>query len=121
MKNLIVLILFAVLVTQVDAQEKWDLERCVLFAIENSIEVTQAGYGLKTAQINTKQSEHQRYPSLSFGSNLNLNFGRTIDPTTDAFITSSFLSNGYSLNAGIMVFGGGRLNKAIERDRWSGP
>ena len=119
MKNLVNLVIFSICATITYSQDKWDLERCVLFAIENSIDVTQAGFGLKTAQINTKQSEHQRYPSLNFGSNLNLNFGRTIDPTTDAFITSSFLSNGYSLNAGITVFGGGRINNAIERDRWS--
>ncbi|MEE9374046.1 MAG: TolC family protein, partial [Saprospiraceae bacterium] len=42
-----------------------------------------------------------------------LNFGRTVDPTTNDFITTNFLSNGYQFNTGVVLYDGGRIANQI--------
>jgi len=99
------------------AQEAWDIERCINYAWQNSINIKQAGYGVEIEQVNTKFSEHQRYPNLSGNANLGINFGRSLDITTDAFTTQSVISSNYGLNAGVLLWNAGRVNKSIDQSK----
>ena len=45
---------------------------------------------------------------------MGLNFGRTVDPTTNDFITTNFLSNGFQFNTGVVLYDGGRINNGIK-------
>jgi outer membrane protein len=93
---------------------EWSLKRCLEFAIENSLSVEQAQLGIDNAEISSKLAKSQRYPSLSFNTNLGLNFGRTVDPTTNDFITTNFLSNGAQFNTAVTLYNGGRINNQIK-------
>ena len=93
---------------------EWSLKRCLEYAIDNSLSVEQAKYGIDNAKINSKLAKSQRYPSLSFGTNVGLNFGRTVDPTTNDFITTNFLSNGAQFNTGVTLYNGGSINNQIQ-------
>jgi len=96
------------------AQDReWSLKRCLEFAIDNSLAIEQAEYGIENAKIGTKLAEGQRYPNLNFGTNLGLNFGRTIDPTSNEFVAQNFLSNGYQLSSNYTVFDGGRIKNNL--------
>lgn len=97
------------------AQDVWNLERCIQHAIQNNIDIQQGRLSIEQANINHKVATHSRYPSLSAGTNLGLNFGRTIDPTNNEFITQSFLSNSLSLNSNVTVYNGGRIKNSIEQ------
>lgn len=100
----------------ISAQETWDLEKCVIYAVEHSIAVNQTDISIADREMAKKMSEHNRLPSLSGNVSAFTNFGRTIDPTTNDFITSAFLSNNFSVNAGVMLFNGGRLKNSIRLD-----
>ncbi len=100
-----------------NAQEIWTLERCVNYALSNNLKIKAANLTEDNADISIKQAKHARYPSLSIGSNFNSNFGRTIDPVTNTFITENFLSNGYSLNSGVILYNGNRINNAIKKTK----
>lgn len=99
----------------VNAQEAWDIQRCINYAWENSIAVQQGMYGVELEEVNTKQSIHSRYPNLSGSANLGLNFGRSLDITTDAFTTQSILSTNYGLNSGVLLWNAGRITKGIKQ------
>src|SRR5690606_32626634 len=99
------------------SQKQFSLQECVTMAIDQNLQLESMDYNVENAEIVLKQSRHARYPNLSFGVNLGNNFGRTIDPTSNAFSTESILSNGYSLSSGVLLFNGFRINNTIEQSK----
>jgi outer membrane protein len=84
--------------------DKWDLRRCVEYALENNITIKQQDIQAQIAALTYKQSQSGQYPTLNFGANLGLNTGRAIDRTTNQFTTGSTLYNTFSLQSNIDVF-----------------
>jgi outer membrane protein len=105
------------LISSAYGQDDWSLKRCIEYATQNSFDMYQSDLNIDNAKINTQLSEQERYPSLSANTNVGWNFGRSIDPTTNSFITQTFFSNGYSLNTGASLFEGGRIKKSIEQNK----
>lgn len=118
MMRTILLLFFLTTCWQIHSQDRWDLQRCLEFAIDNSIDIYQAELNIRNAGVSTKLSRAQLYPNLSFNTNVGWNFGRTVDPTTNDFITATFFANGYSLNTGILLYSGGLLRKTVEQNEW---
>jgi len=118
MRNLYSLVIALLLSQAICAQESWDLEKCIAYAVQNSLDVRQSDYGVQDAEIVLKQNEQQRYPSLSGSVGAFSNFGRTIDPTTNEFITSAFLSNNFGLNLNVLLYNGGRLKNQITQSQY---
>lgn len=97
------------------AQRVWKLEECIAHGLEHSLDIELANLGVLQDEINLKQNKAQRYPNLNANADLGWNFGRTIDPTTDAFSTETFFSNGYSLSSGVVIFDGFRIKNSIKQ------
>ena len=112
-----ILILFFFVGFTANGQEEWTLQWCINYAWENNLSIKQGELNVDFAEIDKAQSLHNRYPSLSANSSLNSNFGRTIDPVTNEFITENFVSNNISLSSGIVVFNGFRISNAIKQAR----
>lgn len=96
-------------------QEVWSLERSVTHALKNSIGILQSDIATSNAEIDLEVAKQARYPNLSAGTNLSWNFGRTIDPTSNSFITETFFSNNYSLGSGVLLYNGSRIKNTIKR------
>jgi len=92
------------LVLTASAQDKWDLKRCVEYALANNISVKQADVQARFADLTLKQSKLSQYPSLNLGANTSLNGGRSIDPTTNLFVQQQILSAGFNLNTSMSIF-----------------
>ncbi len=84
--------------------DKWDLQRCVDYAMQNNISVKQADVQLRIAHLQTELSNAQTIPTLAFNTQAGYNFGRSIDPTTNQYTTSSVFFQSYGLQAGITLF-----------------
>lgn len=97
------------------AQDVWNLERCINHAIQNNIEIQQGRISVEQANINHTAAKHSRYPSLNAGTDVGLNFGRSIDPTNNDFVTQSFLSNRLSLSTNVSLYNAGRINNTIKQ------
>ncbi len=97
------------------AQDVWNLEKCINHAMQNNIDIQQGRLSIEQANISNKEATQSRYPSLNASTNFGLNFGRTIDPTNNEFITQSFFSNGISLNSNITLYNSGRINNTIKQ------
>ena len=118
MKSYLTLLLSLLLTfCHLGAQESWSLEKCIIYARENSLLVQQSQYSVEDSKVSLKQSTQSRYPNLSFSSNMGWNFGKTIDPTTNEFITTTFLSNGIGINTGALLYGGGQINNSIKQSK----
>jgi outer membrane protein len=84
--------------------EKWDLVKCVEYAMQNNIQIRQQDIQAKIAQLTYKQSDLSKYPNLNLTSNAGLNTGRSIDRTTNQFTTESIFYNSFSLQTNVDVF-----------------
>ncbi len=114
--TLLITLGFALLsVISISAQETWTLEKCVQYALDNNITIEQLKMSARMTELSTDDAIHARYPNLNGGVGFNANFGRTIDPVTNAFSTEAFFSNNISLQSGILLYNGGRLKNAIRQ------
>ena len=108
---------FSVLLTtaSVSAQEVWSLQRCIGYAQENNLSIKQSQAMVRTAQLGESQARASRLPNLSANANLGEQYGRTIDPTSNAFVTSGITFNSLGLNASLPLYQGGRITHSIKQ------
>lgn len=86
------------------AQEKWDLRKCVEYAMQNNISVRQQDVQARLAELTLKQNKFSLFPTANLSANLGLSSGRNQDPTSFGLTTTTYLSNGYSLQTGVDLF-----------------
>ncbi len=107
------------LISPIFAQEaeKWTLQRCVNEALEKNISVLQNQLQGEIAQNNLEQSQLSRIPTLSGSGSHNYNIGRTIDPFTNTFVNQTIQSNGFAINSGVLLYGGGQIKNTINQNK----
>jgi outer membrane protein len=86
--------------------KKWTLEDCIIYAVTNNIELQRQKLQTETAKTNFITSKMELLPSLNFGSDARVGFGRSIDPVTNLITFKQNLGNSYSLNSTIQLFNG---------------
>ncbi|MBK9335370.1 MAG: TolC family protein [Lewinellaceae bacterium] len=111
--------LLLAIVSPIFGQETWSLERCVRYAQDANLTVQQARANVKVAMLSERQAKAARLPTVNINSNVGEQFGRTIDPATNQFVTSGITFNSMSLNAGLPVFSGGQINQSIKQAHWN--
>jgi outer membrane protein len=87
-----------------NAQDTWDLKRCVQYALDNNISVKQADIQARLAELTFRQNKLMQFPSVNISANEGINAGRSIDPTTNLFTNTQLWSTGFSLSSGLTVF-----------------
>jgi outer membrane protein len=100
------------------SQDKWDLKRCVEYALTNNLSVKQTSVQADVAEIAHQQARWQQYPSADFSHNTGLQWGRSIDPTTNQFTSNQLLFQGFNLSAGITVYNWNRIRNNIIGNRY---
>lgn len=109
------LLLMTVLCGQ--AQEKWDLQRCVVYAMENNISVKQADVQARLTALQLKLSKAGLYPNLGFSTNGGYNFGRSINPATNSFESKQIFFNNFQLQSSVSLFNWFSQQHTIEAAR----
>src|SRR4051794_887798 len=94
------------------AQEKWGLRQLIDYAIKNNISVKQADVQARIAALQLKQAQLNKWPTASLNTNVGLQFGRSIDPTTNLYTTEPLLYNNFQLQGGAEIYNWGRLKNA---------
>lgn len=101
----------------VSAQDKWDLQRCVMYALDNNISVKQADLQTRFAELDLKQSRTAQQPFANFSNSTGYSSGRNQDPTTFSLITTGYVFSNYSLQASVDIFNWfTKKNTIIARD-----
>lgn len=101
------------------AQEKWDLRRCVEYAMKNNVTVKQADIQARYSALQLQQAKLNQYPTANLSSGLGMQFGRSIDPTTNQFTTTQLLYQSAQVSGGIDVYNWGRLKNSLQAQKFS--
>lgn len=101
----------------VQAQESlpWSLQKCINFAKQNNIQLKQLALQKESSAVNLDQSKANMLPNVNGNANYGLNYGRSIDPTTNAFATQASQAAQLSLNSSIILFNGFQRKNTIEQ------
>jgi outer membrane protein len=92
---------------EISAQvKKWTLEDCVKYAVENNIGLQRQKLQTENAQADYLKSKMDILPSLNVGSDIQLGFGRSVDPVTSGITFNENISNQYYANSEIEIFRG---------------
>ncbi|MCU0394417.1 MAG: TolC family protein [Chitinophagaceae bacterium] len=117
MKRLLCLLTTISLGTSLLAQEKWDLRRCVEYAIANNISVKQNEIQERLNELVYRQSLDSRWPTLNFSTSLGEQFGRSIDPTTNLFTQNNITFSNLNLQSGVTLFNFFSIKNSINANR----
>lgn len=101
------------------AQDKWDLRRCVEYAVANNISVKQSAVQARISELTLKQGKMLRIPSLSLGAGVGVNSGHNLDPATYNLSTLTYEANNYNLSSSVVVFNFFALQHSIDASRYS--
>src|SRR6185312_8275513 len=101
------------------AQDKWDLQRCVTYAVANNISIKQADIQARLSKLTYTQSRLLRIPTLGFGSSVDLTAGRSQNPTSFTLNTQTSLYNNLSLQSSVVVFNGFNIQRTIDASRYA--
>jgi outer membrane protein len=74
--------------------------------VKNNIGLKRQRLQTETAEVNLLKSKMNLLPSLNFGSDASIQYGRSIDPISNGVTFLQNFRNGYQLSSGITLFGG---------------
>ena len=118
MRPQIFIALFSVLSIQLSAQENWDLEKCITYALENNISIQQSELSTKIAEQNVTSNKGSMLPNVNAFASNTYNFGQTIDPFTNQFATERVRSNSLGVSASMNLFNGFQNKYSLEQSKY---
>lgn len=95
----------------------WTLRQCIDYALENNIRIKQNELNTQLAEQALLQSKATALPNLNANAFHNYNFGRTIDPFTNEFVTDRVLSNSFSISSNVTLFNGFQTINTIRQNQ----
>ncbi len=113
MKRLLTLLL-TLFTIQSFAQQKWDLRKCVEYAMANNITVKQAQNQAKLSQLAANQSRLTLLPTLGGSLSGSYQHGLNENPTTGTLESANFLSGSLGVQSGYTIFNWGARKSNIE-------
>lgn len=116
-KQILILCFFALVFSPalISAQPTWTLEKCIEYALENSINLKQVALNTQNTALTHQLNKSARLPNLNAGGSYGYNVGRSINPATNEFTTSGFQNLGVQLSSGVTVYNGGRITNSIKQ------
>jgi outer membrane protein len=99
-------------------QDKWDLKKCVEYAMANNISINQTTLQTRLAELQYKQSKLSQIPDLSFGASGSFNSGRQQNPTSFSLITQNNIVASTQLQSSVEIFNWSRKQNTIAANFW---
>ena len=93
-------------VVHLKSQEKWDLKKCINYAMENNLEHHIFQLDEEATGVNFLQSKMNMLPGISAETRYGISYGRSTDPNTNDIINTEHFSNSYGLSANVCLFQG---------------
>ncbi|WP_339610028.1 TolC family protein [uncultured Planktosalinus sp.] len=116
MRNIILTSLIAVCTLSVFSQnKKWTLEEAVAYAIENNISIKQSELEVDQAEIQKDDAIGRFLPSLNASGSINSNTGANINPVTNSFENTTFVSFTTGFQSNLTLFDGLRNIRQYQR------
>jgi len=116
-KNYLLVVLTIICLSS-SAQDKWDLRRCIDYALLNNISIKQTDLQARLAKLQVYQSKLSQFPNASFSGGTSYNSGRNQDPTSFSLITQSYLSASMQLQSSVEIFNWYSKRNTIAANAW---
>lgn len=94
-----------------------DLQQTVDIALERNLNIQRSELNLRSSEINLTQSQMNRLPNANVGVGAGRNWGRSIDPTTNLFITQALYFSGIQGSSNMTLFSGMQLANTVKQNQ----
>ena len=107
MNRTITIFLFVLFADFLLAQSVMSLRDCMEYAIEHSVNVEIQRTHIDDARIVRREAILKAFtPTIDAGTYAYLNFGRSVDPETNTYLSTTSFNNGYSVAGSLVLFNG---------------
>ncbi len=111
MKNSNRIIIFVALalglVSVAHGQNMMTLKECMQYAIDNSAKIKLQQMSVDDARVTRRDAILRVFtPEISAGTYAYSNFGRSVDPETNTYVSTTSFNNGYQISGSIILFNG---------------
>ncbi len=117
MQKIIFLSIFILYAFAGEAQETWDLAKCIKYAYDNNIQIRRTDLAVQVAKNNLQQSKHNLLPTVAGRASWNRNYGRSVDYVTNGYTNQNSSSMSYGIGGNINLFEGFRKHHLIEQNK----
>ena len=117
MRHLFLAFFFLLNCVLVTGQEIWPIEKCIEYALENSLDLEVQDKTNELSDLLIKQSKSNFGPNLNAQFDVSEQFGRSIDPTTNTFRNVNTFANTYFLSNNIEIFNGMQKWNSLKRSK----
>lgn len=121
MRKTFVTLMFLAVTGASIAQEvqKWDLRRCVEYAMANNVSVKQADIQARTSEILANQSKYAQYGQVNYNLQHGFSYGRSLNQTTNTLQDANLMYENMGLQAQITLFNWGSLKNTTASNRYA--
>ncbi len=99
------------------AQKAWTLQECIDYALEHNLNIKQQQLNAKVADVNLREARMASLPNLNASVTNGYNFGRSIDPYTNSFVTTNISNTRFSLSTGLTLFNGFQIYNNVQQQK----
>ncbi len=120
MKSLAIasILAFLLFANPVAAQESWSYQRCLEYALSHNLTLQQSVLQKRLQELTLKQNRLSQLPTINAGANAGYRFGRSIDPTTNTFVSQNLFNAGLNMNFNADLFGWFTKQNAIAASKY---
>ncbi len=112
MKKVLILLLLMPIAVFTHAQQKWSLEKCIRYALDNNIQLKQQSLQLKNAEITVQQDKFALVPNLNAGASHGYNWGKNFSIYSQSLVNDQSYSDNFHMSSSVNIFDGfQKLNK----------
>lgn len=106
MKTKLFLLALSIISLQGFSQEKWNLKKCVNYALENNLTIKQNKLNIATADANIKTAKGNFLPTFAATSENSMRFGSNFNEVTNDRVSTSILNSNIVVGGTVNVFNG---------------
>ena len=99
------------------AQEAWDVDRCMSYAVKHNRTVKQRRLEADNYRLDRLKAIGSFLPGINASAGVQYNFGRSVDPETNIYNNVSTFNNSYAAEASMTLFRGGSLVNEVRRSK----
>lgn len=100
------------------AQDNWSYQRCLDYALTHNLTLQQSVLQKRLQELTLKQNRLSQLPTINAGANAGYRFGRSIDPTTNTFVTQTLFNSGLSMDLNADLFGWFSKQNTIQASKY---
>ena len=94
---------------------KWTLRQCVDYALANNLTIKRSAYTVESSEVDLKESQFSRIPSVNASASYGSSWGRGLDPVSNGYVTQQINSSNLGGNASLPLINGLRISSTIKQ------